>query len=119
MNTFTSIYYENIVDCLILYENSKCNKDNDNTIHKIELEFNEERGIEIELHLANNVVIDMLYVFYLMVCDARHSYHNEDSENYKDFQDFIECKLAAKKLCFLVGDKLYNELMQCKMDFED
>lgn len=117
METFTNIYNKYIVGSLILYE-IKEKYINDNIIsNRVELEFNEERGIEIELHLNKCDVLDMLNVFYMIVCDARFAYCNKSSENYDDLQDYIECNLGTKKLCFLVGDNIYNKLMTCEMNY--
>jgi hypothetical protein len=119
MDTFTNIYYNAIVQSLMLYENDKRYINDDTISYKLELEFDEERGIEIELYFNKDYVIDMLNIFYLIVCDARYAYCYKDSENYDDFQDYIECILAEKKLCFLVGDENYKNLMTCEMDYKE
>jgi hypothetical protein len=116
METFTNIYNKYIAQSLILYEIDK-RRINDHTIsHIVELEFNEERGIEIELHLNKGDVLDMFNIFNQIVCDARFAYYNKKSENYQDFQDYMECNLGAKKLCFLVGEDIYNKLINCEID---
>lgn len=117
MDTFTNIYHNSIIQCLTLYENEK-KHDGDNIIYMLELEYNEERGIEVELHLNKNEVINIFNVFHLIVSDARFAYSNGDSSQYDDVQDYIECKLGANKLNFLVGDEIYNTLMTCTMDYK-
>lgn len=118
METFTDIYNKYIVGSLILFEIDRRNVDENIVSQRVELEFNEERGIEIELHLNKGDVLKMLHVFYMIVCDARFAYCNKDSENYEDFQDYMECKLGARKLSFLVGEDIYNKLMICNMDYK-
>lgn len=117
MDTFTNIYHNNIVHYLTLYEVDKKHDGND-IIYRVELEFNEERGIDVELHLSKNEAISVFNVFYLIVSDARFAHFNEDSDNYDDLQDYIECKLGANKLRFLVGDEIYATLMTCSMDYK-
>ena len=51
METFTNLYYGSVVQSLVFYEIDRKSLRNDTIINKIELEFNEERGIEIELHM--------------------------------------------------------------------
>lgn len=117
METFTNIYSKNIVDFLTFYETDKKQIDETSIIRTIELEFNEERGITIEIHASKNNVLDIHNIFYMIVCDARCSYCSMDIENYAHVQDYMECNLGAKKLCFLIGDDNYNKLMTCEMDF--
>lgn len=117
METFTSIYYRYIVDSLILYEIDEKHIDDNTVSYRVELEFKEERGIEVEVHLHTIDIVDMLYVFYMIVSDARYAHCSKDSKNYEDFQDYIECNLGAKKLSFLVEDDIYNKLMTCEMDY--
>lgn len=117
MTTFTTIYNRDIMNLLTLYENDK-RYVNENTIrYRLELEFNEERGIELELFMKNNEVIDTMYVFYQIVYDAQFAYHHEDIKDYYDLQDYVECKLGAKKLCFLVGEDMFHRLINCQMDY--
>lgn len=117
METFRDIYNNYIVSSLVLYEIEERNIDDDTISYRVELEFNEERGIEIEIHLHKIDILDMFNIFHDVVRDARFAYCNKDNENYEDFQDYIECNLGAKKLCFLVGDNIYNKLMTCEMDY--
>lgn len=118
METFINIYNNYIVQSLILYEIEKSKSiDDDVFIHRIELEFNEERGIEIELDLKTTDALNMLNVFYMIVCDARYAYYENESGNYENLEDYMECNLGAKKLCFLVGNEIYNKLMICLMDY--
>lgn len=118
METFTDVYNKYIVHSLILYNINNEYLDNYTISHRVELEFNEERGIQIEVHLNKSDILDMFNIFYAIVCDARYVYCNKHSENYDNFQDYIECNLGAKKLCFLVGDNIYNKLMTCEMDYK-
>lgn len=113
MDTYTDIYNKSIVNSLMLYENERRTLDDNVVTYLLELEFNEERAIKIELHLNKNDVIDLSHVFYMIVCDARDVYHNT---NNKEIQDYIECQLAAKRLCFLVGEYIFNKLMKCNMN---
>lgn len=113
MDTFTNIYNET-EQYLIFYEIEKKVLDNDKIMYKLELEFNEERGIEIELHLKANDNINELYIFYLLVQDARTS--NCITE-FSNCQEFIECNLAAKKLHQLLGKDLYDKFLNCDMNY--
>lgn len=113
MDTFTNIYNQT-EQYLMFYEIDKRRFDNDTIMYKLELEFNEERGIEIELHLNANDSIDVLYIFYLLVQDARISSCISELNNY---QERIECNLAAKKLHHLLGKDLYDKFLNCDMNY--
>lgn len=115
MNTFTNIYNKDFAKFLMLYEIDKIYIDDNTISYRIELEFNEEREIEIELHLTSDKSIDIFNVFYRIVCDAQTFNCNK---NCNIFQDYVECKLGAMKLYFLVGKENYNKLVNCQMDYK-
>jgi hypothetical protein len=111
METFTSIYYDQTVQFLTFNEINRSILDKNTVKYKVEVEFNEERGIEIELILNANNVINELDIFYMIVQDARSTQSSQD-----DCQEFIECNLAAKKLKHLVGTELFDKYLNCQMN---
>lgn len=115
MNTFTNIYNKDFANFLMLYEIDKTYIDDNTISYRIELEFNEEREIEIEQHLTADKSIDIFDIFYQIVCDAQNFHCNK---NYDSFEDYVECRLGAMKLYFLVGDENYNNLVNCQMDYK-
>jgi hypothetical protein len=98
----------------MFYEIDKQSLDNDTTMYKLDLEFNEERGIEIELHLKANDNVNEVYIFYLLVQDARTS---NCLTEFSDCKEFIECNLVAKKLHHLLGKDLYDKFLNCDMNY--
>jgi hypothetical protein len=114
MNTFTNIYHDEIEQYLMFYELDKKLLHNNTIMYKLELEFNEERSIEIELHLKANDIISELYIFYLLVQDARTSCCITE---FSDCQEFSECKLVATKLHHLLGKDLYDKFLNCDMNY--
>lgn len=115
MTTFTELYNKHIVDSLYVYEVDWKQINKNKIIYRLELEFNEERGVEIELHLTDNDVLDGFYIFYMIVQDAR--YANVYDDSFEDCNEYIECNLGAKKLHHLIGQDLYDKFMTCTMDY--
>lgn len=115
MTLFTELYNKYIVSFVQLYEIDWKYLDDDTMMYRMELEFNEERGIEIELHLRKNDIIDGLYIFHMMVQDARSAENNRLPLD--DCEEFFECNLAARKLKHLIGEELYDKFMTCSMDY--
>jgi len=115
MTTFTELYNKYVIDSLCVYESDWKKINKDKIIYKLELEFNEERGVEIELHLEDNDVLDGLHIFYMIVQDARCA--NAYDDYFDDCNEYIECNLGAKKLNHLIGQDLYDKFMTCTMDY--
>lgn len=127
---FDELYESHIEDNLVFYNDNVASKaildnmteETVGVIYNIELEFNEERGIELELEVDTHFVLEDKDVFRALVSEAIIG----NIESLEEFCDAFGCgcsdevereysgsKILAMKLKHLIGQDLYDKFMAC------
>jgi hypothetical protein len=131
MDTFNELYIYHIEESLYIYGDNITSRfiDYDNVSYIIELEFNEERGIEVELTVDKDVILNEKMAFYLLVIDSIicnydsfedycNVYHH-DMNSLDVFNEYSKYKINSNKLLHLIGENLFYKFLHCDIDWDD
>jgi hypothetical protein len=130
LETFTELFDNLIEENLAFYPDTVSSKFRDETmqevIYLIELEFNEEREITIDIVVPENFVLNAKDIFHLLVVDALHGNYESfdmfcDDQGYgrefsSAFHIYQHCKHSADKLLHLIGQNLFDRFMNCNLE---
>lgn len=116
-----TLFEDTVKSHMLSHEDSEDSEGSQGVLYQIELEFNEERAIEIEIEADLDFVIDDKDVFQALLIDAFVG--NCDLETYcarygydidhQAYQEYVSYNLLTGKLQHLIGRDLFDKFMTC------